>query len=1271
MSAMPITETEIRALERPRLPPLLSVRAIAFAIALPVLLLAALAFAASARAAEPVKGEVKVLTEGGFTRLVFKLEEEVEARANVKGAILVISFKKPVAIPLDRITGASELVSVARRDPDSMAIRIALARKVRLNTIPAAERFYVDLLPEDWKGVVPGLPQEVVEELSKRARDAERKLHQQNLAAKKQNAPVRVKVARQPTFTRFVFEMPDLANVVPEKSEGRLTLNFDQPIKWDLADARAALPATLESIEDERENDSVAVTFVLNGAPSIRTFREERSIVVDVGTTSAKPKTALEQIKEQQPAQAGTPKIDAPETVVAGEAQPEQPKAAETPKAAEARKSEPQKTEPPKTETPKAAEAPKSEPAKATEPAQAAQAAPAQNQPAQAALQEPPKLASRPAANPDGAVTADLTRVGDAIRIDLPFATATPAAVFRRADMLWLVFDTAARIDIGALTRDPTRTIRSATLNRGDDGETILRLRLERPRLASVAPDGPGWIVTIGDSVPEPTRPLGIARNIVGKNRASITIPFEQPRALHRITDPDVGDRLMVVTAMGPARGFLKPQDFVELRALASTHGVVVQPLADDIAAELAVDKITVTRPAGLTLSAAAMGTQVPGNTNWTMAFDTQLWGFDRQAPFPDRQAQLIGLAAMAPESKRNAARLNLARFYLARDMAAEAKAVIDVALADSKGGSADEVTGTVLKAVASVMLDRPEEALKILSSPQVGNQHDAPLWRAIAYARQGKWPEARAAFKTVENAMAALPIELQRVAMLDAVRTSIETRDFTAAAKMLTEFETLGVPHGMEPRLALLAGRLDEGLGRTDAALNAYRSASEAADRRAAAQGRLRELILRYSTGDMKRAELIPELETLTTAWRGDETEVEGLKLLAHLYTKENRYRDAFHVMRTAMMAHPNSDLTRQIQDEAAITFDSLFLAGKGDAMPAIEALGLFYDYRELTPIGRRGDEMIRKLVDRLVAVDLLDQASELLQHQVDHRLQGAAKAQVATRLAVIYLMNRKPDRALAVLRATRIGDLSNELRDQRLLLEARAMSDTGRHDAALEVIENLQVREAIRLRGDIHWAAKHWREAAEQIELLHGDRWKEFAPLADNERSDILRAAIGFALAEEPISLDRLREKYAAKMAEGPDRRAFEIVTAPIGTSGAEFKDVAKNVAGVDTLGGFLRDMRARYPDSAAAAVETKEASSTQSTAKPEETPKIEPAKTSAPKTTQPAKQSDKGASLLPPKVPDGVKLKPDTTTTGSIQREPRNDSGLGARIKTFFGR
>jgi hypothetical protein len=567
------------------------------------------------------------------------------------------------------------------------------------------------------------------------------------------------------------------------------------------------------------------------------------------------------------------------------------------------------------------------------------------------------------------------------------------------------------------------------------------------------------------------------------------------------------------------------------------------------------------------------------------------------------------------------------------------------------------------------VMLDRPDEALKELSNAQIGNQQDAPIWRAIAYARQGKWPEAREAFKNVEAAIAALPIELQRMAMQEALRSAIEVRDFTGSTRLVNEFETVGVPPELEPVIAVLAGRLYEGMGRNEDALTNYRAAAASRDRRSAAQGRLREIVLQFAMGDMPRKEMIHELETLTTVWRGDQTEIEGLKLLAHLYTEDSRYRDAFHVMRSAMMAHPNSDLTRKIQDEAAVTFDGLFVVGKGDALPPVEALGLFYDFRELTPIGRRGDEMIRRLADRLVAVDLLDQAAELLQHQVDHRLQGGGRAQVATRLAVIYLMNRKSDRALATLQATRTSELSNELRDERLLLEARALSDTGRHELALELIGNIQSREATRLRSDILWAARRWRDAAEQIELLYGERWRDFTPLSETERADILRAAIGFALGEEPIGLSRLREKYTAKMADGPDRRAFDLVSAPIGTSGPEFQDVAKKVANVDTLNAFLRDMRARYPNAAAdspadeAAIEGAKDDAAPAAVPPvPEKPKSSTLQAPAPDKAVlngPAKP-DAATSPLPPKVPAGVPVKPDLAPTGSIPRLPKARTG-----------
>jgi hypothetical protein len=181
-----------------------------------------------------------------------------------------------------------------------------------------------------------------------------------------------------------------------------------------------------------------------------------------------------------------------------------------------------------------------------------------------------------------------------------------------------------------------------------------------------------------------------------------------------------------------------------------------------------------------------------------------------------------------------------------------------------------------------------------------------------------------------------------------------------------------------------------------------------------------------------------------------------------------------------------------------------------------------------------------------------------------------------------VIYLMDRKPDQAVAVLRATYSADLSTELRDERLLLEARGLSDIGQHDLALEVIADVKGSVAIRLRSDIYWAAHKWREAAEQIELLYGDRWKQWPPLTDVECADILRAEIGYALAEDQLDLNRFRDRYGPKMTGTLDAHVFQIASAPIGTGGEDFEAVAQAAAASDTLDDFLRDMKGYYPES-----------------------------------------------------------------------------------------
>src|SRR5262249_51668484 len=86
--------------------------------------------------AQPAKGEVAAVVENGFARLVFTLAEDVESQVTAANSIIVISFQRPVAISVDKLAvGAPGYISAARRDPDGKAIRIALARKVTVNSM--------------------------------------------------------------------------------------------------------------------------------------------------------------------------------------------------------------------------------------------------------------------------------------------------------------------------------------------------------------------------------------------------------------------------------------------------------------------------------------------------------------------------------------------------------------------------------------------------------------------------------------------------------------------------------------------------------------------------------------------------------------------------------------------------------------------------------------------------------------------------------------------------------------------------------------------------------------------------------------------------------------------------------------------------------------------------------------------------------------------------------------------------------------------------------
>jgi hypothetical protein len=282
---------------------------------------------------------------------------------------------------------------------------------------------------------------------------------------------------------------------------------------------------------------------------------------------------------------------------------------------------------------------------------------------------------------------------------------------------------------------------------------------------------------------------------------------------------------------------------------------------------------------------------------------------------------------------------------------------------------------------------------------------------------------------------------------------------------------------------------------------------------------------------------------------------------------------------VKQAVAFYPENETINTLLGEAQQQFGALYLDGAADQLGDVDALSLYYDFQQLTPPGSRGDEMIRNLARRLVKADLLTQAGDLLEYQIDNRLKGVAQSQIAADLAVIRIADRNPEAALRVLNRTRLADLSPLLERQRRILESRALIDAGREDLAIDLLTRVKGRDADLLRVDGFWKSKNYSQASELIEVVYspGSNGNELDQVG---RMNVVKAAVGFVLANDTMGVSRLRSKFGDAMAQSAEWAIFNFVTSDIAPTSAEFKKVARQVADLDSLNAFLASYRQVYP-------------------------------------------------------------------------------------------
>ncbi len=800
---------------------------------------------------------------------------------------------------------------------------------------------------------------------------------------------------------------------------------------------------------------------------------------------------------------------------------------------------------------------------------------------------EPAPRAPRPNPVPAGGVVRAVAEIaGPQVNLRFDWANPAGAAVFRRGEAIWIVFDAPATLDIAKAPRGVSQYSKIQAF-RGRDYSAI-RLVAARTLPIAVVGEGASWTIRMGPGPRDEPGKITVQRDSEAAE-AALTAIVAGATAPIWLDDPAVGDRIAVVTALAPSKGLTTRRDYVEMALLPTFQGLAIEPYATDLQVLAEGDLVRIGRPSGLALSPATASARMadaadgaPKAAGMPGLID-ETWARTGPGGFMPRYAALTEAAAEEGAKGKDApteARMALARFLIGAELAHEAIGVLN-ATARERETIAGEAEFRGLRGIARVMAGRDKEAETDFASPVLGDDPSAAVWRGYLAARSGQWSDARGKFQQGAIAIGQFsPVWKARFLRADA-EAALELGDIAACQRRIDEALKETLPSAEQLAVRLVQAKMLEKRGAKKAALGLYNAIGTAPLDQLATPALLRATALKLELGMITPVQAADSYDGLRYRWRGGATELDTIRTLGQLYIGQGRYREALEALRSAGTRLPDLPQAVALQEELSAAFRSLFLDGLADGLEPVQALALFYDFKELTPIGADGDLMVRRLVRRLVDVDLLGQAAELLRYQVDNRLDGVPKAQVSTDLALIQLMDRKPEQALAAINNSRTTVLPPALNAERRIITARSLMALGRLDAAEEILEQDATPESREVKAEIAWKGRNWAVAGALFEAGLGERWKSPLPLRPDEEGRLLRAGVAYSLAGDDVALGRLRERFDGFIEQSRNPEALRVAFAAADGGTLTANDFSRAVADNEGFSGWVARMKQKFRD------------------------------------------------------------------------------------------
>ena len=1095
----------------------------------------ALACALGSHARAAGQAALKGTQGAGYERILAIWPEadagpELSVDAQIKNNVLIVRFSKPLdADPKALLAPLKGVVALARMDANHLTLRAALRGTRKVHVSHSFNVFAIDLVPPGRSANPPKVvsPHELELRQQAKAR-AEKQAEQRRAAAQERQPgpalPLKVRSAQTNDYTRIAFDWTRKVGHSLKQEGNTAIVDFDRPAVPDLSRLNADSPHGLIEASSQVRGGQTRVRLDLAPGMRARMWEDGSRVMVDI----------------YEPSAAKAESTDA---------------AALAPKKEEKAPAE----------------------REAEDPAAAALAAHMDPTPA------------------DGMVHARVSRAGTGMQVIFDFAAPVGSAAFRRADTIWIVFDDDAILDLQELEHGASRDIQGFdTFHTKTASGVRLKVYSSTQIEAMPGKSGAQWTFSFGDKVTHPPKKLVLHREADGSGPGRLVADLPNVTNILFLKDPDIGDRLSVATALGPATGVLSRQHFVEVNALPSAQGLAFEINADDVQFKTGKDQVVVLSSDGLSLTPSehplglarnnhALSSAALSARSATPGFiDFRNWAKgDPKLDFNDNYDALMQKVAL--EATDPKPRIELARFLVANHMAPEALGMLSLAHALDPM-LVQDAGFRALRGTAKLLMHRIKEARADFAAQTLNRDPSAALWRGYLAEQMQDWGTARREFDAGREAFYLFTPHWQARLRTAYARAALELNDMGTAKQQLDEAFAVDADQDTRLRTRLLQAAYVTRLGDTKRAIRLYQDVADAHYEPLESKALFNKIRLQIKDGELKPAKAADMLENLRYRWRGDNTELEEVLTLGKLYSGMHDYRRALESMNTAVLRFPDSPVTRRISDDMHRIFNNLFLHGGADDMDPVKALALFYQFIDMVPIGADGDRMLRLLADRLIAFDLLPQATELLQHQVDKRLGNAvARAQVGAKLALVYLMDHKPEKALNVIRSTGRSRLPRALNHERRLIEARAFMALGSMDQALEIIETDRSREASLLRADIIWRGKNWPKAGPAM-LKIVERYIPVSDsLSEDEASLVLRTAIALSLAQDRAGVELLKSRYGTAMAASQEKEVFEMATSDQDLRDLPIDKLAPALAQTQNLRAVLKRYEQRYEDAA----------------------------------------------------------------------------------------